>query len=254
MGQKRSPLRDKPLRNPGQSVDEAREEMLFDRFVQPATYALVFVLLACLEWWRYWTDMPPAPWLFSVCALGALAYGGYRIRDVMPQLKALKLASDGEKAVGQYLERLREQGYRVFHDVVVPGFNIDHVLIGPAGIFTIETKTYSKPVGPSAKVHFDGTRLTVDGVFIDRDPVVQAKAQAGWLSDQLEDSIGRPCHVRPVVLFPGWYIEETGPKARDVWVLNPKAFPKFLERAPVSLGVEEISQASLHLARLIRTS
>ena len=35
----------------------------------------------------------------------------------------------GERAVGQYLERLRESGPRVFHDVPGVGFNLDHVVI-----------------------------------------------------------------------------------------------------------------------------
>lgn len=37
---------------------------------------------------------------------------------------------EGERAVGQFLEQLREQGFHVFHDVVGTGFNVDHVLVG----------------------------------------------------------------------------------------------------------------------------
>jgi hypothetical protein len=37
---------------------------------------------------------------------------------------------EGEKAVGQYLERLRARGYQVLHDIPGENFNIDHVLIG----------------------------------------------------------------------------------------------------------------------------
>ena len=43
------------------------------------------------------------------------------------------------------LEDLRAQGYAVFHDIPGDGFNVDHALIGPAGIFAIETKTRAKP-------------------------------------------------------------------------------------------------------------
>jgi hypothetical protein len=45
------------------------------------------------------------------------------------------MAKDGEKAVGEFLERFREKGYRIFHDIVGGDFNIDHVLIGPSGIY-----------------------------------------------------------------------------------------------------------------------
>ena len=40
---------------------------------------------------------------------------------------------------------------------------IDHVIIGPAGIFTIETKTWSKPVRGEARIVFDGEKLTAGG-------------------------------------------------------------------------------------------
>jgi hypothetical protein len=54
----------------------------------------------------------------------------------------------GERAVAEYLEPLRAEGFRVFHDVPAEGrrksFNIDHVLIGPTGVSVIETKTRRK--------------------------------------------------------------------------------------------------------------
>ncbi|NMC58653.1 MAG: NERD domain-containing protein, partial [Candidatus Methanofastidiosa archaeon] len=51
---------------------------------------------------------------------------------------------EGEKLVSLYLEDL-PGGYFVFNDVKIPGGkgNIDHLVIGPTGIFVIETKNYS---------------------------------------------------------------------------------------------------------------
>jgi Nuclease-related domain len=253
--EKRSPLKEKPLRNPGQSVEEQLQDRLIDKLLQPILIAWLLIVLAGAEWWRAWSNHPPQPWLFSFVALVGVASAGYVIWKAAPGIRALRQARDGEKAVGQFLERLREQGYRVFHDVMGPGFNVDHVLIGPAGVFTIETKTYSRPVGTNAKIRFDGGTLSVDGVKVDRDPVVQAKAQAGWLRNLLEESTGKIFSVRPVVLFPGWFIEQTKEgSTREVWVLNPKAFPKFLSNEPAVLDVESVSQASLHLSRVVRTT
>ncbi|MGD1866748.1 MAG: nuclease-related domain-containing protein [Phormidesmis sp.] len=42
----------------------------------------------------------------------------------------------------------------MFHDVVGKNFNIDHVVIGDTGIFTIETKTYRKPMRRSCQYSF----------------------------------------------------------------------------------------------------
>ena len=39
---------------------------------------------------------------------------------------------------------------------------------------------------------------------------------------------GKSFAVKPVVLYPGWFVEQRPGSKRDVWVLNEKAFPKFL--------------------------
>ncbi|MGW7364789.1 nuclease-related domain-containing protein [Streptomyces sp. NPDC054841] len=47
----------------------------------------------------------------------------------------------GEKRVGSELNRLSRQGWRVLHSIPLPrDVDIDHLLIGPGGVFTINTK------------------------------------------------------------------------------------------------------------------
>jgi hypothetical protein len=89
----------------------------------------------------------------------------------------------------------------IFHDLIGNDFNVDHVLVGPAGIFTVETKTFSKPARGNAKVTFDGENVLVNGFRPDRDPVTQARAQANWLRNLVLESTGRKVVVRSVVLF-----------------------------------------------------
>jgi hypothetical protein len=62
----RSPLKASPLRVPGQSVEEEREKLLSDVQDQWLLQSLFFVLLAAIEWYRYFMDMKPSPWLLSV--------------------------------------------------------------------------------------------------------------------------------------------------------------------------------------------
>src|SRR5262249_37161947 len=51
----------------------------------------------------------------------------------------------GERTVAEWLEPLKSDGYRIFHDVPCEGrkknFNIDHVVVGPSGVAAIEVKT-----------------------------------------------------------------------------------------------------------------
>jgi hypothetical protein len=210
------------------------------------------VVLAGMEWLRPYYDLAPNPVLYSIAAVLSVAYAAFRFVRALPALRALKLARDGERTVGQFLERLREKGYQVFHDVLGSGFNVDHAIIGPAGIFTVETKTWSKPTTRDAKVQFDGQTLKVAGIDADRDPVVQAKAQASWLRELLAESAGRKFPVRPVVLFPGWFVEQDKGSTREMWVLNPKALPDFLDYEPRALSDADIHLASFHLSRFIR--
>lgn len=253
MTKTRSPLKDKPLRNPGQSLDEERFDLAYDRIFTPFAIAVLLVILAAIEWWRYFNPHPPKPVLYSVFALLGVGYAAWLIWRERPRLRSLRLGSEGEKAVGQYLERLRDQGYQIFHDVLGPGFNVDHVLIGPAGVFTVETKTHSKPARGDARITFDGDRLLIAGFEPERDPIVQAKAQAAWLRTLLGESTGRKLAVRPVILFPGWFVEQGQGTTRDVWVLNPKALPDFLEHNASVLTPEDVKLASYHLSRIIRT-
>lgn len=252
MNKTRSPLKERPLRNPGQSVREARVDIVFDKLMGPMMVALLFGAWAMLEWVRYYFPAKLAPWLVTVFAILALVYCLWQFRKYWPKVKQLQLAEDGEKAVGQFLDRLRESGYMVFHDVVGTGFNVDHVIIGPAGVFTVETKTWKKPVNGDAKITFDGEKLASNGFAPDRNPVVQAKAQARWLRDLLVESTGKSLSVWPVLLFPGWYVENTREAWGEIWVLEPKALPKFLQNKGQRLAPEDASLASAHLRSFIR--
>jgi hypothetical protein len=250
---RRSPLKDKPLRNPGQSLDEQLHDLALDKIAAPLLMTIFLVCLAGIEWWRYYFPQQPNPTLYTLIAFLGIGYAAFQFWRAWPKLHALRLGRDGEKIVGQLLEHLREDGYEVFHDVIGPGFNVDHVLIGPAGLFTIETKTFSKRPGPDAKVVFDGERILVDGFEPDRDPVVQAKAQTGWLRELLAQSTGRKFPVRPVILIPGWFVEQGKGTTREMWVLEPKALPGFLAHEPATVSAEDVKLVSFHLSRFIRS-
>lgn len=248
----RSPLKDKPLRLPGQSLLEEREKLLENAFESPLLLALFSVVLAGLEWWRHYANMKPNPIVFTMFAVGTVLYAAFRIYRALPKLRNLRLGLEGERAVGQFLERCREQGFVVFHDVVGSGFNVDHVLVGPTGVYAIETKTWSKPTSGRACIEFDGDAIKRAGIAPDRDPVVQAKAQASWLRSVLQETTGKSFPVHPVIVFPGWFIENTNNSFKSIWVLEPKALPAFLSKEPTRLPVEDVKLASYHLSRLIR--
>ena len=249
---RRSPITDKPLRSPGQSLQEKRDDLLNDK--------LLFWLVMCgfllwfvgYQWWMYYNPRPIHPVSISVIAALFIIYPVFRIWRLWPELRQLKQGIEGEKFVGQFLEGLRGQGYQVFHDLQGDTFNVDHVIIGPAGVFTIETKTLSKPERGQTRIQFDGELVWMNGKPLERNPVIQAKAQASWLRKLLDDLTAKQIKVRPVVVFPGWYIEHSPGALKEIWVLEPKALSKFLENEPNVLAADEVKVLSNQLSRHIR--
>jgi hypothetical protein len=251
--EKRAPFKEKPIRYPGQSLDDEISR-LRDKIDEILIIPVMLFLLAFMEWGRWYFKSPVTLSLaiiLSLIALVAFIWVAVRIRRQLRVIRRLALARDGERVVGQFLEELRAKGYRVLHDIVGGDFNIDHVVISPKGIFTIETKTISKPHRGETVINFDGEAPLVNGRKLDRDPMIQARAQASWIRDFLKSSLGRTFPVRPVVVFPGWFVKGT-PACPDVWVLNEKALPAFIEHEPTLLTAEDFQAITFQLSQYIR--
>lgn len=161
----------------------------------------------------------------------------------------------GERVVGEALEPLKAQGWRVFHDV--PGvdngrkFNIDHVAVGPTGVYVIETKTRRKgaarPGFDDYKVYFDGHAL-VWPWGEDNHGLDQAERNADWLSATLFPGIGEFVPVLPILTLPGWWVEmKPARDPRRCRVTNPKGLPKFLPNGPCLLVQAKIDEIAAKL-------
>lgn len=80
--------------------------------------------------------------------------------DFKTDERAFRIGADGEEHVGKLLAGLEPQGFRVLHSIPVGrgSGDIDHVVIGPPGVFTINTKRH-----PQAKVLVDRDKVLVNG-------------------------------------------------------------------------------------------
>jgi hypothetical protein len=251
----RSPLKAKPLRYPGQSLDEEIERLFNEEVTPYILVGVLVVILAALVWLWFLLDTLPNPLIITFLAILVVAYCAYKVVSLKKRVRRLKLGRDGERAVGQYLEQLRESGCRVFHDIVGDDFNIDYVVLSQSGIFTVETKTYNKPAKGKPVVNYDGQRVLVNGYEPERDLLGQAAAQREWLRETLGESTGKRFPVKAVILFPGWYVETSGRAGQhEVWVLNPKALPSFIREEKQTLTSEDVMLASYHLTMHIRAT
>lgn len=76
-------------------------------------------------------------WL-AIATFLTLAGDAFRRRS---STHAFRIGAEGEERVGAVLDSLAKHGYRMVHDAPLRGYgNIDHIVVGPGGVFTIETK------------------------------------------------------------------------------------------------------------------
>ncbi len=151
--------------------------------------------------------------LALLVALGLVGAGSYYLAKEAVRRGNHYLGWFGERMTAEELEPLRGQGWQVFHDVPAESgkqeFNIDHVVIGPGGVFSIETKMRRKgnarPGRKDHEVHYDGKELS-SGWKEDAYGLKQAANSAHWLRDWLSLMTGERLEVTPVLVFPGYYV------------------------------------------------
>ncbi len=249
------PIKDRPLRNPGQTLDRRIFDVILDQQIKYVIYGMAVWLALVFNWIYHFSRKPIPPFWFTLFALTFFAYCYYKIKTATKEIEPLKQGRDGEKAVGQYLELLREQGVKVFHDIPGDNFNLDHVLVASSGVYVVETKTYSKPDKGETRIIYTGDTLIHHNGLKDAKPLIQVKAAASWLKQIIKESTGKEFDVKMIVLFPGWFIEPTAEsKQSDVWVLNPKALPAFISNSGIQLSGEDVGLISFHLSRFVRTA
>jgi hypothetical protein len=240
-----------PLRRlPGQSIRDERERLFDDKVMGYFFAVLVTWLLAGSQWLYEWTGAPN-PRFATLVAVIVTVYCAYRIRRVYPEFRNLNLGEKGERRVSEVLRTLRDRDYVTFDDLLLEGVNVDHVVVGPGGVFAVETKTFSIFGNVSAGIDASGV-LQLGGNPAFKDPLKQARASAAMVSAELKRWMHRDIWVNPVVVLPGWRIDppkvETG-----VVILNEETIAEFFKTRPEKLSTSEIRDICSHLDRSARS-
>ena len=252
---KKNPLNFELLRSPGQSLKERIEE-INDRISDYLTFMFMGPLaLYAIVVSQYLTSTPPSPFLLILylgVALGLSVFFSLKIFRLMRTRTHYRLGYDCELMVGQGLHTLLAEGFRVFHDFPADGFNIDHIAIGPTGVFAIETKGRAKSStveNRNWEVRYDGRQLAFPG-WTETRPITQAVDQAKWLRTWLCQTTGNETPVEPVLAVPGWYIKRTGPGGPRAY--NGKS-PDFLAKGAQVLPAERIRAIAFQVEQQCRT-
>jgi hypothetical protein len=250
-----SPLGKRPLHVPGQSLDDTINRLWDDRGLLYFALMTVFPTIALYEWARFASGAPPHPLIATIVAAVVTSYSIVGLLRLRKKTKGLRLGRDAERIVAEALDSLREQGCRIFHDVVADRFNVDHVVISKAGIFVVETKAVSKPPRPQGQptVRVERGKITAGGADLGPGPLEEAKRHARWVRDLMRESTGKTLPVKPCIVFPGWSVEPMPKDERQVWVLNPGQLVGFIKNEPVHMREDDLHLAASHLSLYIRS-
>jgi len=144
-------------------------------------------------------DVPQVGLLFLLLAIG-LALGA---RFSHSRLAAFAKGARGEERVARELSLL-PAGHTVYHGLsgaggstIAADTDYDHIVVGPTGVFVIETKNWSGCVSVR-----DG-RVLCNGREPSRRPMEQVKHAANALRARLQASCDYRGPLQPVVCFAG---------------------------------------------------
>ncbi len=121
-----------------------------------------------------------------------------RLLGVHSLERAWRVGAKGEELVGAQLARLvaKDPRWRVLHSIPVgrDGADIDHLVIGPGGVFTLNAKHH-----PGGRIWVAGDTLMVNGV---RQPYVRnSRHEALRAGRLLSSACGFPVRVTGLVVL-----------------------------------------------------
>jgi Nuclease-related domain len=162
--------------------------------------------------------------LATLAGLTVAGLVGWRLRfKPSEQARAWQRGAAGERQTARLLDRLGRDGYQVLHDLAMPASvaNVDHLVIGPSGLFVIDSKQWTGQVHQSA----DGL------VWHNHYRLDRTLATVRWQALTLGRLLGIP--VAPLICVHGAHVQGGGLRAQGVAIV-----PATLLRS--ALGYEQL--------------
>ena len=159
----------------------------------------------------------------------------FGFRPVHPHAQSWFSGAIGERKVGDLLLQLGPE-WAVLHAVPVGkgDSDIDHVVIGPAGVFTINTKRH-----PGKKIWVGERMLMVAGQKTDH--LRNSRHEAKRAAKLLTKATGFPVDVHPVlaIVEPASFTFRQRPQ--DVSVMDARRLPRWLKRRRAVLAPDGLA-------------
>jgi hypothetical protein len=169
-----------------------------------------------------------------LAALAATAAGwGLRFRPSIDAV-AWRRGAAGERRTARLLSHLERHGWAVLHDLAVPGSraNIDHLVIGPGGVFVIDSKQYR------GRLQLDPSGRLWHG----RYPLAPTLRAVSFEADQAAQILPDPgVAVVPIVAVHGARVPWGKVVVEGVPVVPARRLPSMFRTLPAVLGPERVT-------------
>lgn len=150
------------------------------------------VVLASLAAWLLW---PSWGWLAGFFGGGATAFFLIAWWSPPGWVENWQQGASGEQKTAKALQPLVEEGWVVLHDLPATYGNIDHIVIGPGGVFVLDSKnlggtahveggevTVQRYDSPDLKYRYAGTGHLVGMARETREKVLAATRISQWVT------------------------------------------------------------------------
>lgn len=185
------------------------------------------------------------PWWVGVAVL-ALAFAGFLAycRRQPTLVYGYFKGARGEEMVAGELAHL-PASWTILNGVLLPdGRDVDHVAVGPQGIFVIETKHWS------GEVSVVGAQILANGRPLERSPVEQVRRAV--------NAVARAAEVRPdalhgVLCFAGPQFADAPTHADEVFVCSYLDLVSAISLGPAVLDAAAVARCVARLGALTLT-
>jgi hypothetical protein len=160
----------------------------------------------------------------GLLGLAVAALVGWRLRFRPSEAaRSWQRGAAGERRTARLLRRLARDGF-VFHDLAAPGnsrANVDHLVIGPSGVFVIDSKQWTGEVLQGA----DGL------VWHNHYPLDRTLAMVRWEAEAVSRVLGTRVHA--LLCVHGAHFDGSGLHAQGVAIVPAS-------RLRAALGVDQV--------------
>lgn len=157
--------------------------------------------------------------LMAVLVLAA-AYAVYRSWRTFVAWRQVKFLRDANIAIGHSLQRLVSGRSRVFHDVRTGAGIIDHVVVGPSGLYAVNVIAERGTRKRSVRLQDNELRFANGSRTISLERVAERTTR---LEGDFRQLLKHAVRVRSVIAVPGWDVDD--PAGESHLVVNERTLP-----------------------------